>query len=64
MKLYVKERPETTWELTSGAHPTVYAMDMVLTNYPGIDEGQIMMYVKVPDFSLLKGVGFSTAKKN
>jgi hypothetical protein len=44
MKPYVKERPETALELTSGAQPSVYAMDMVLTNYPIIDEGQIIYY--------------------
>ena len=36
-------------ELTSGAHPSVYAMDLVLTNYPSIDEGQIMIFVKAGD---------------
>jgi hypothetical protein len=31
--------------ITSGAHPSVYAMGMVLTNYPSLDEGQIMILV-------------------
>jgi hypothetical protein len=31
--------------ITSGANPSVYAMGMVLTNYPSIDEGQIMILV-------------------
>jgi hypothetical protein len=42
MKHYVKEHPKTAQELTSGEHPSVYAVDMVLTNNPSIDEGQIM----------------------
>ena len=32
MNLYVKERLDTPQDLTSGAHPSLYAMDLVLTN--------------------------------
>ena len=32
--------------ITLWCTPSVYALDMVLTNYPGIDEGQNMIFVK------------------